>query len=178
MSKSIDYIKEQLSLYEKYSEEINSLDNLYKFNKIKENITKILNIPLLNVVLNTIEKIPGYETLEWCGIYSPEFYKVEFKHDGNTPSIDSEWFDNILKEVNFFESIYPKTQYGLILFLESRGIFLKQIKVEDGWMYYGLDSNITDCFTEDLTHYPDFNICVNTGIVECYCYLANKLKQN
>lgn len=43
-------------------------------------------------------------------------------------------------------------------------------------MYFGVDLQEDDCFTQDFNHYETFDICVDISIVECICYLANKLK--
>ena len=92
--------------------------------------------------------------------------------------ISSEWFDKVLSDVGFFSdnNPYPKTQYGLISFLVMKNIKVVHFKDKKGWMYCGIDTMEDNDFTQDLNHYPDFDICVDTSIVECMCYLANTLK--
>lgn len=88
---------------------------------------------------------------------------------------NSEWFSNVLEKVGFYcnKNKYPRTQYGLIKFLEDNNIKIKHINTDKGWQYHGINVVEKDCFTEDMNYYPDFDDCVNTSVLECICYLAN-----
>lgn len=46
--------------------------------------------------------------------------------------IASSWFDKVLTDVGFFDSIYPKTQYGLICFLGLKNIKVSHYKDNEG----------------------------------------------
>lgn len=89
--------------------------------------------------------------------------------------IHSEWFDDVLRDVGFFndDNPYPKTQYGMINFLELKNIRIRHYKQDDGWVYVGIDFTDDDDFTQDYNCYKTFDECVNTSIIECMCYLAN-----
>ena len=50
------------------------------FAEVQNRINKQLITPLLEVVFNTIEQVPNYQSKDWCGMYHPEYNKVEFKH--------------------------------------------------------------------------------------------------
>jgi hypothetical protein len=93
--------------------------------------------------------------------------------------INSNWFETILDEVGFFKenNPYPKTQYGLILFLFRNNIEIFTFKNNEGWQYAAKDITEDDMFTQDLNYYCDFDECVNTAIVESICYLSSKLKK-
>lgn len=93
--------------------------------------------------------------------------------------LESEWFVGVLNDVEFFniDNPYPQTQFGYISFLKSHKIKLEHTKEPDGWLYYGCDESIMDCFTEDFNYYKDFDECVNISIIECMCYLAECIKQ-
>lgn len=90
--------------------------------------------------------------------------------------IKSEWYKKVLHDVNFYEYEFPESQIGYLLFLMDKNILFRTIKSKSGWMFIGFDKNDNDIFTEDFNYYEDFNTCVNTLIVECMCYLANKKK--
>jgi hypothetical protein len=90
--------------------------------------------------------------------------------------IQSEWFDNLLEEVGFNKTSYPKNQIGYIYFLMSKHIHSSVMKSDTGWWYSGYDELIEDVFTQDYNDYPNFEICYNTAIIECMSYLANKKK--
>lgn len=97
-------------------------------------------------------------------------------------TMNSEWFDSVLKRVGFYDPTnpLPKNDLGMTVFLEDRGIkivyeyFYAGEKI--GWIYYGVDIEDNDCFTEDLEYYPDFNVCAQHAIMECMCYLLTKNK--
>ena len=93
---------------------------------------------------------------------------------GNT-LINSEWFDEVLTGVGFFNAEYPKTQAGFLSFLTYKRIIVSVAKMEKyGWVYVGYDEEDEDIFTQDYNEYEDFDTCLNTAIVECTCYLYNK----
>ena len=91
--------------------------------------------------------------------------------------MNSEWFDNVLQRLGFYNSTLPlpKNDLGMTIFLKSRDIEICYDFVDEhGWIYYGVDMQDRDCFTEDLEYYPDFNVCAQHAIMECMCYLLNK----
>lgn len=97
-----------------------------------------------------------------------------------TELINSGWFFGVLKDVDFFndDNPYPKTQYGLISFLEMKNIKIVHYRTDSGWMYVGIDTSEDNDFTQDYNRYDLFDECVDTSIVECMCYLANNIKNN
>lgn len=102
---------------------------------------------------------------------------IESLNVGNT-LINSEWFEDVLTEVGFFNTEYPKTQVGFLSFLIYKRIIVSIAKMENyGWVYVGYDEDDEDVFTQDYNVYKDFDTCLNTAIVECTSYLYNKIKK-
>lgn len=96
---------------------------------------------------------------------------------GNT-LINSEWFEDVLTGVGFFNAEYPKTPAGFLSFLTYKRIIVSVAKMENyGWVYAGYDEDDEDVFTQDYNEYTDFDTCLNTAIVECTCYLYNKINK-
>lgn len=131
---------------------------------------------------NPIETIP-------CPFCNTEKFLVDYGHDtyfkiimryGDKMklSINDEYFEKVLTEVGFYkeDNPFPKSQFGLISFLFSKNIKLVPFKCNKGWQYNGMDMDYNDDFTEDLMYYESFDECVNTGIIECFCYLATKMR--
>lgn len=92
---------------------------------------------------------------------------------GNT-LINSDFFEDVLNKVGFYNEGYPKTQAGFLSFLTYKKIIVSIAKITDGWVYAGYDEEYDEVFTEDYNVYPDFDAGINTAIVECICYLCNK----
>ena len=85
----------------------------------------------------------------------------------------SDWFKSVLDRLNFNQSPYPETQYGMVEFLKKNDIRIEYEYSNLGWRYFGVDDKDRDSFTQDLQYYITFNDCANTAIVECLCYLLN-----
>jgi hypothetical protein len=80
MSKTIDNINKNLQLFYTHLSDSGKAEDAHLFAEIYLRIRKELDIPLIKVVLDTIEQVPNYQDKEWCGTYHPEYDKVEFKH--------------------------------------------------------------------------------------------------
>ena len=98
-------------------------------------------------------------------------------------SINSEFFDNILNSVGFFDSKYPKTIPGLIGFLASKWIYIVPLFDDDtkGWQWFGFEINNDNekiGFSEDFTDYKSYDEVIEAAIMESYCYLLTILEEN
>lgn len=82
-------------------------------------------------------------------------------------------FNLILDKIGFNNKFYPKTQAGLILYLQECGIRIAVFPDVNGkFMYVAIDDSLHDIFTEDWTHYDSFDDALNAGIIESCAYLS------
>lgn len=80
----------------------------------------------------------------------------------------------LLEKLHFSSYNYPKTQLGILCFLNAFRIQLIIYEINHKWNYAGFDRETNNHFTQDLTYYKSFEECVENGIMECCAYLSLK----
>lgn len=94
-------------------------------------------------------------------------------------SITSKFFEDVLTDVKFFDSGFPRTYEGFIGFLAQNFIFIVPWKDENMWTWAGFEITVKNekiGYSEDFTKYLTYMDMWNAAIVESFCYLLNKIE--